>query len=43
MNDAKSGLKRGAPLIFKDDKTVKRSDQHIKVAKRVIEFLGSQL
>lgn len=43
MNEAKSGLKRGAPLIFKDDKTVKRDEQHDKVATLIIEFFGSQL
>ena len=33
MNEAKSGLKRGAPLIFKDSETINRIDEHHKMAK----------
>ena len=43
MNEAKSGLKRGAPLIFKDNKTINRIDEHNKVAKIIINFFDSQL
>ena len=43
MNEAKSGLKRAAPLIFKDSKTINRFDEHHKMAKIIINFFGGQL
>ena len=43
MNEAKSGLKRGAPLIFKDSETINRIDEHHKMDKIIINFFESQL
>ena len=43
MNEAKSGLKRGAPLIFKDDKIVNRNKIHKKIAKIVIDYFEKEL
>lgn len=43
MNEAKNGLKRGAPLVFKDDKTVNRNNLHKKISKIVIDFFEKEL
>jgi len=43
MNEAKNGLKRVAPLIFKDDKTVNRNKIHKKISKIVIDYLDKEL
>lgn len=43
MNEAKSGLKRNAPLIFKDDKSVDRKEIHEEVSKTIIEFFNDEL
>ncbi|WP_375580240.1 dienelactone hydrolase [Marivirga tractuosa] len=41
MNQAKNGLKRNAPMIFKDDKSIDRKEIHNKVAKYVVDFFDS--
>lgn len=43
MNEAKTGLKRSAPSIFKDDEAVNRRGIHNKVAKIVIDFFDRRL
>jgi predicted dienelactone hydrolase len=40
MNVAKNGLKRNAPMIFEDDKSIDRNDIHIEVSRTVIEFFN---
>jgi len=43
MNEAKNGLKRAAPLIFKDDGTVNRNNIHKKISKIVIDYFEKKL
>lgn len=38
MNEAKYGLERNAPIVFKDDKSVDRKEIHKQVAKTIIDF-----
>jgi predicted dienelactone hydrolase len=43
LNEAKSGLKRDAPLLFKDNLAINRRSEHNKVAKIIINFFDNQL
>ncbi|MEL6866155.1 MAG: dienelactone hydrolase [Bacteroidota bacterium] len=43
MNEAKGGLKRSAPIIFKDDPSVNRKEVHQKVARKVLRFFEENL
>ncbi len=42
MNEAKTRLKKNAPVIFKDDKTVNRGDVHSEVSKIVLQYFKEQ-
>ena len=42
MNEAKSGLKRAAPQIFKDDASINRKAQHDKISKIVVDYFSKQ-
>ena len=42
MNEAKNGLKRAAPIIFKDKKGVNRISIHKKVSKLILTFFNSK-
>lgn len=43
MNEAKNGLKKNAPIIFKDDESVNRKEIHKQVAKTILEFFNHEL
>lgn len=43
MNEAKSGLKRNAPLIFTDDVSVDRKAEHKRISTLAINFFDQQL
>ncbi|WDF66849.1 hypothetical protein PQ465_11085 [Sphingobacterium oryzagri] len=43
MNEAREGLKRDAPMIFKDDDAVNRKDVHDRVSKIIIDFFEKKL
>ena len=43
MNEARNGLKRSAPIIFKDDKSVDRKEIHEQVSKTIVEFFNNEL
>jgi len=43
MNEAQNGLKRNAPIVFKDDKNVDRKELHNKISKMAIEFFSKEL
>lgn len=43
MNEATSGLKGNAPVIFEDDETVDRREIHNKVADLVLSFFNKEL
>ena len=42
MNEAKNGLKRSAPVFFKDNETIIRKNEHNKIANMIIQFFDSQ-
>jgi len=43
MNDAKSDLKKDAPVIFKDDESVDRKEVHKRVSKAILDFFATEL
>lgn len=43
MNDAKNGLKRNAPVIFKDNKSINRQQIHNKISQYILNFFNSEL
>lgn len=43
MNEAKNGLKKNAPLVFKDDGAIDRKEIHEEVSKTIIEFFNIEL
>lgn len=43
MNEAKNRLKRNAPIVFKDDKSVNRDEIHKEVSTMIIEFFNNEL
>lgn len=43
MNQAKSGLTRNAPIVFKDDSSVNRKEVHQQVVSTVVAFFNDEL
>lgn len=43
MNEAKNGLRRAAPLIFKDKKGVNRNSVHKQISKIIIKYFDQKL
>ncbi len=43
MNDAKSDLKKDAPIIFRDDKSVNRKEVHKRVSRAILDFFTTEL
>ena len=41
MNEAKNRLRRGAPIIFRDDESMNRKKIHSKISVKGIDFLRS--
>lgn len=43
MNEAKKGLKKNAPIVFKDDKSVDRKEIHENISKMIVKFFNNEL
>ena len=42
MNEATGGLKRNAPIVFQDDKSINRQDIHQEVSKTIVAFFKTE-